>query len=227
MKKKKIKLQLKRKALEIMGRIYDPFHDEQHALEVSKTAFKIYKHLPPETQKKVDLHSLKLLALLHDTSRKIIGTNIFLEPLMGGYISGRIGFRLMIEAGYSIEEATYIRSIIRNHESFYGLWKYPMDETGKIFADADCIEGYSSKRLERGLNYFNQKKFSNLFLNLYIFSLVFVYKHGKSDYYYEFSKSLEKRNVKKLLSLFLSKKQYFKKVLFSFVYNYLYTLLAV
>lgn len=181
----------------LFHRLYDPFHDGDHAIEVEKTAQRIYRYVKPAPSV-ASLHHVRLLSLLHDTSRKVIGTNLFLEPLMGGYISGRIGYWIMRDAGYSHQEASYIRSIIRNHESFLGLWKYPLDTNAKIFVDADNVEAYSPKRLSRALRYFEEKKFSNGLLNMYIYGLTMAHTFLKPEFHFAMSKHIRDSYIEEL-----------------------------
>lgn len=218
---------VRRKALEIMANVYDPFHDHMHAREVEATALRLYKLLPQEKKRHADPHTIKLLAVLHDTSREVIGTNLFLEPVMGGYISGWIAYRLMQEAGFSYEESVYVRGIIRNHESFLGLWKYPMDINGKILSDADTIETYSLTRLKRGLRYFKQKKFSNILLNIYVFGLILTNMLFSPFYYLKESKVLEKEQIKNLKIFLELRKKTFAKMLYYRVFRLLYSRISI
>lgn len=207
-----------------MGKVYDPFHDDAHAREVEQTALKIYQNIHSSVKKHADVHRIRLLSMLHDTSRKVIGVNFLLEPLMGGYISGRIGYNLMMESGYSHEESAYIRSILRNHESFIGLWKYPMDANGKIFADADCIESYSSKRLDRALRYFEHQKFSNTLLNLYIVGLTITHRYARPECFLDISKKIMDRYMEELRYFLRKKKSHIDSLLYRHISSKLYSL---
>jgi predicted Zn-dependent protease with MMP-like domain len=206
-----------------MANVYDPFHDHLHAKEVEVTALAIYEQLPPETQKLADRDIIKVLAVVHDTSREVIGTNLFLEPLLGGYVSGWIGYRLMTEAGFSEKEALYVRGILRNHESFLGLWQYPLDINEKILADADGVEQYSLKRLQRAMRYFKQRKFSNILFNMYVFGLILSRIFITPVFHFESAKQLEKENLRKIKMYINAKRKLFGSLLYHRVYKLLYS----
>lgn len=223
MTRKKKYAQVRREALKIMANVYDPFHDQHHAIEVEKTALSIYEQLPAKLKKKADPNIIRLLSVLHDTSREVIGTNMFLEPLMGGYISGWIGYRLMLNAGFSYDEAVYVRGIIRNHESFLGFWKYPMDINGQVFSDADTVETFSLKRLQRGLKYFKQNRFSNILLNTYVAGLILSHIFISPHFYFKISKNLEKENIERLKMFLKTRKKVFEAVLYRHIFKILYS----
>ncbi|MBP7768497.1 HD domain-containing protein [Candidatus Woesebacteria bacterium] len=223
MKQVKRFLSIRRAALKIMRQVYDPFHDHVHAREVERTALQIYQQLPIKTQQTVDLELLRLVSILHDSSRKVIGTNLFLEPLLGGYISGYIAYHLMKEAGYNEKKARYVLSLLRNHESFLGLWRYPADIHEKILEDADLIEQYSMKRLARGITYFKQKKFSNFLFNLYIFGLIMMHSLFTPHFHFKISRELSKQNVEELQRFLLHKKKTFGQLLYQRIFTLLYT----
>lgn len=218
--------QVRRRALQIMAHVYDPFHDHLHAKEVEVTALQIYKQLTPEEQKQADPDIIRALAVLHDTSREIIGTNLFLEPLLGGYVSGWIGYRLMIEAGLSEKEALYVRGILRNHESFLGLWQYPLDINEKILSDADTVEQYSLKRLQRALRYFKQRKFSNILFNMYVFGLLLSRIFITPIFHFKISKELENENIQRIKKFINARRKLFGAMLYHRLYKMLYSRLA-
>lgn len=217
-------LRVRDRALSIMGHVYDPFHDDAHAREVEQTAILLYYNLSSSFKKQADMQRIRLLALLHDTSRKVIGVNFLLEPLMGGYISGKIGYSLMRESGYSHRESAYIRAILRNHESFLGLWKYPMDVNGKILSDADCIEAYSSKRLERALRYFEHRKFSNVLLNMYIAGLTVTHRYARPECFLDESRKLQLKYIEELRQCIREKKSVIESLLYRRVFTLFYSL---
>lgn len=217
-------LLVRRRALAIMSWVYDPFHDEKHALEVEILSLKLYRSLPQDLQAQTSVARVRLAALLHDTSREVIGTNFILEPLLGGYMSGSIAYRMMLEYGYAETEARYIRDIIRNHESFFGLWKYTEDLTEQLLSDADNIEAYSAQRFKRGLIYFKKQKFSNIFLNVYIVGLVIQHRWAPPRFFFSLSRVLHKTYLQRLRFVLLTHKKLFRSLLYKPVYFLLYSL---
>ncbi len=214
---------VRKNALTIMKCVYDPFHDEKHALEVELTAIKLYRALPPATVASVNLEQLRLVSVLHDTSREVIGTNFLLEPLLGGFMSGSIAYRQLIDAGYSTEYARYIRFVILNHESLLGLWKYKEDTLGQLLSDADTIEAYSERRFQRGIEYFKRKRFSNIFLNMYMIGLLIMDRYSPPELFFEHSRALFEKNISELKIFFIENRTVLKEVLYRPLYRFLYS----
>ncbi len=215
---------VRQRALAIMSWVYDPFHDEKHSLEVEILSLKIYHSLAQKIRKDTTVARVRLAAVLHDTSREVIGTNFILEPLLGGYISGSIAYRMMMEYGYGEQEARYIRSIIRNHESFFGLWKYTEDITERILSDSDNVEAYSAERFTRGLIYFKKQKFSNIFLNVYIVGLVIQHRWAPPHFFFPIATVMHKKYLQRLRKVVLTHRTLFRSLLYWPVYYLLYSL---
>lgn len=214
----------RKQALEIMARGYDPFHDDLHVLEVEKTALRIYKKLEKQIQKRVDLELLRLACVYHDTSRKIIKTNILLQPFLDGPLSGRIAARILSAVGYSTRQAEKVRKIINSHETFLGLVKRKRDITAHIFADADFIEGYSPERMRRGLEKFLKKRFSTVLLNTYVLGMLFLLKMYPLRCHFPYAKVLCAQYKQNLRKFFLqsSTQRIFRALLLTPIYSLLY-----
>lgn len=214
----------KEKALRIMSKTYDPFHDEYHVLEVEEIATRIHHSLDRFTRKTADLESIRLACLFHDTSRKVIKTNLLLQPFLDGYLSGNIAYSTLLEVGYSAPQAFRVRRMINDHETILGLVKRDPDISCKIFADADCISGYSSKRIGRAIKRFEQGKFSNILLNVYVLALVYLHKNKTIVYNFEISRQMTSQHILELKNYLLAHRQEIKKMLYRPVYHYLYTI---
>jgi len=212
-------VQAKQKALDIMSNIYDPLHDDNHVKEVEQTALNIYESLIKEDKKRVDLESVKLACLYHDTSRKIIKTNLFLQPFLDGYYSGKIAYNCLLEAGYSKKQALKVKEIINVHETMLGFIKKNPDINGHIFSDADFVEGYSAKRLNRALKRFERGEFSKLLLNFYVIALVLIHRKKLLPFYFKKTKEIYKTYLKELTLYIHENNHYFKKMLFKPVYK--------
>lgn len=209
----------KQRALKIMSMIYDPLHDDNHVQEVEQTAIQIYESLVEEKKEKVDLESVKLACMYHDTSRKVIKTNLLLQPFLDGYYSGKIAYNCLLEVGYSKEQALKVKEIINVHETILGLIKKTPDLNGYIFSDADFVEGYSVKRLDRAFKRFERGDFSKLLLNFYVIALVLIHKKKILPFYFKKTKEIYKIYLKELTSYIHKNDHYFKKMLFKPVYK--------
>lgn len=214
----------KRQALAIMAKVYDPFHDDHHVLAVENSATAIYKRLNRKIKNGANLELIRLACLFHDTSRKIIKTNIFLQPFLEGYLSGRIAYKTLIQVGYDEKEAYQVKKIINDHEIILGLVKRKPDINCRIFSDADVVEGYSVDRLDRGLRRFEKKQFSKLLLNLYVVGLVTLHNKWPPICNFSISEELKSQNIGKLGQYLLKNRKRIKAMLYRRVYRYLYSI---
>src|SRR3989344_5062629 len=151
-------VEARQKAIGFMSPVHDPFHDDQHILEVVKTAHKIIDSLNERDRKKVNTEVVELAVLYHDTSRVKIGSNLIAALFFDEKYSGDIAYASLIEVGYPTSKADEVKEIIRGHAKVSGLGRDD-DINSQVLSDADKVEVFNPKRFERGLQRFEDGQF--------------------------------------------------------------------
>jgi hypothetical protein len=216
---------LEEQALEIMSRVYDPFHDEKHVLETWNTAQELAGSIHEE-HGNINLDILKMACLWHDTSRESIKTYIVLQPILDGIMSAKKikqYFRLHNMPPSITQDVV---DMVKSNEEIYGVFKKEKSASQLVFSEADKLEMLSTERVDRGMRRFENGDFSRKLFNFYFGSLIFLFRNGKfMDFRIAKSRLLADKRATEMVDYFSNNntktrmERLMYKPLFKFFYN--------
>ncbi len=214
-------IQAKKDAVALMAQAHDPFHDENHILEVASSVHDIYDSLPEYEKKSVDLEGVELAALYHDTSRIRIGANLLMVPFFDEKYSGDIAASSLPKVGYSSERAEEVKGIIRGHAKIGGIGRHD-NINSQILSDADKLQVYNPERFERGLVRFEAEMFPKHLLNITVIALLTMRNKIPKLIHFSKSKELQERYYEELKQYLKANRSRLDKLLYKPISKRLY-----
>jgi 5'-deoxynucleotidase YfbR-like HD superfamily hydrolase len=206
-------IQAKQKAIDLMSPVHDPLHDEQHVLEVAKTAQQIAESLSEDEKHLLDMEVVELGALYHDSSRTKIGSHLLLVPILDEKLSGDIAYQTLIDAGYRPQKAEEIKRAIRGGARMGGIGRRD-NVNSRILSDADKVQVYNPQRFERGLKRFEEGRFPKRLLNTTIAALLPLKNKIPSLLHYPASRQLQSEYTDELRNYLQENKARLNKMLY-------------